>query len=170
MKSLPKNAAAITSEWIRADLLSLHEFYELLRFRQQIFVVEQGSPYPDLDGLDLAAWHLRLRAEPGALAGYLRLLPPPDAGPAAPVRIGRVAVAASRRRLGLGRRLMTEALDFCRARYPGRTVALAAQAHLAGFYQGLGFVAASAPYDDFGVPHVEMTLDKLAPGAICAYP
>ena len=39
------------------------ELYELLRFRQSIFVVEQRSPYPDLDGLDQGAWHLSARTE-----------------------------------------------------------------------------------------------------------
>ena len=62
--------------WQRFDELSGEALYELLRFRQSIFVVEQCSPYPDLDGLDRDAWHLTLRV-PGELAGYLRLLPIP---------------------------------------------------------------------------------------------
>ncbi len=149
MTSLPK----IITKWQRLDELSAVALYELLRFRQQVFVVEQRSPYPDLDGLDHSAWHLSLRAE-GALAGYLRLLPP--AGAASPARIGRVAVAVDLRRRGLGRRLMAEALSFCRDRYAGQPILLGAQLHLAAFYERLGFVANSAPYDDFGVMHVEM--------------
>ena len=140
----------IVTQWQRFDQLSPAALYEVLRFRQSIFVVEQRSPYPDLDGRDQGAWHLLLRAE-GALAGYLRLMQ-------VPVRIGRVAVAADLRRRGLGRRLMEEALLFCRERYPGLLVALNAQAHLVPFYRGFGFEPTGEPYDDFGVMHVEMRM------------
>jgi len=140
----------IATEWQRFEQLSAAKLYELLRFRQGIFVVEQGSPYPDLDGLDQSAWHLLLRVD-GTLAGYSRLIPPP-------VRIGRVAVAAPLRGRGLGRRLMEEALLFCRAQYLGVPVGLTAQAHLAPFYRGFGFEPIGEPFNEFGVAHVEMKL------------
>jgi len=145
----------IATEWQLFGLLSAADLYEVLRFRQNIFVVEQRSPYPDLDGLDRKAWHLSLRVE-GALAGYLRLIPFSGLPPAA--RIGRVAVAAAQRRGGLGGNLMQEALRFCRERYPGRDIALSAQTDQVGFYRRFGFVITSDPYDDFGVAHVEMRL------------
>src|SRR6516165_7498058 len=81
----------ITTEWQRFAQLSAHQLYAVLRFRQHIFVVQQRSPYPDLDDLDQNARHLLLRVE-GELGGYLRLLPLPGSPPL--VRIGRVAVAA----------------------------------------------------------------------------
>jgi len=142
----------IATEWQRFEQLSTDKLYELLRFRQGIFVVEQGSPYPDLDGLDQYAWHLLFRSE-DELAGYLRLMPA-----TLQVRIGRVAVAAPLRRRGLGRRLMEEALLFCRAEYPGALVVLTAQAHLVPFYRGFGFEPTGEPFDDFGLTHVEMDL------------
>jgi ElaA protein len=152
---LPKIAPPITSEWRRFEALSAATLYELLRFRQQIFVVEQSSPYPDLDGLDAGARHLMLRREE-ALVGYLRLLPGDDAAPA--VRVGRVAVGAGWRSQGLGRRLMTEALAFCHEHHCGQPIRLSAQLALVPFYRGLGFREIGAPYDDFGVPHVDMLL------------
>ena len=51
MISVPK----ITTEWQRFEALGADGLYELLRFRQGIFVVEQCSPFPDLDGLDQEA-------------------------------------------------------------------------------------------------------------------
>ncbi len=146
MSSMPE----VATEWQRFEQLSADKLYELLCFRQGIFVVEQSSPYPDLDGLDQSAWHLLLRID-GALAGYARLIPPP-------VRIGRVAVAAERRQRGLGRGLMEEALLFCRTQYPGRPVLLTAQAHLVPFYRGFGFEPTGEPFDDFGLTHVQMEL------------
>jgi ElaA protein len=142
----------ITIQWQRFEELSADALYEVLRFRQSIFVVEQTSPYPDLDGLDQQAWHLLLRVE-GALAGYLRMIPQP-------LRIGRVAVGAPLRRRGFARRLMGEALLLCNERYPGVPVALSAQAHRVPFYRGFGFEPAGEPYDDFGLTHVDMELRR----------
>ena len=149
MSSMPEPVM----EWQKFAQLSAAALYELLRFRQGIFVVEQASPYPDLDGLDQQAWHLLLRVDRG-LAGYTRLIP-------RPLRIGRVAVAAALRRQGLGRRLMDETLWFCRAHYPGQPVMLTAQAHLVPFYRGYGFEPTGEPFDDYGVAHVDM---RLPPG------
>lgn len=125
----------------------------MLRFRQGVFVVEQASPYPDLDGLDAVARHLLLRID-GAIAGYLRLIPSANEPR---VAIGRVAVAAGRRGQGLARTLMAEALACCARDHPDDAVALSAQAYLAPFYEGLGFRRTSAePYEDYGVPHIDM--------------
>ena len=153
MASFEPVGERITMEWRLFDDLSGRELYELLRFRQGIFVVEQRSAYPDLDGLDQTAWHLVVRIE-GELAGYLRLMP--ITGPPPLVRIGRVAVPSDLRRHGIGRAMMEEALLFCRKCYAGQPIALAAQLPLVPFYQSFGFSATSAPYDDFGVEHVEM--------------
>lgn len=139
-------------EWYRFGDFSAALLYEVLRFRQAIFVVEQASPFPDLDGEDERAHHLLLRID-GALAGYLRLIPFPGG---ARVAIGRVAVAAPLRRRGLARRLMAEALARCPLDYPDCAVILTAQTYLAAFYESLGFHATSAPFDDYGLQHVEM--------------
>jgi ElaA protein len=143
----------ITTQWQRFEQFSPVALYEVLRFRQAIFVVEQSSPYPDLDGLDQDAWHLLLRVE-GELAGYLRLLQ-------GPLRIGRVAAAAPLRRRGLGSALIGEALRFCRNHFPSQQIVLAAQLELVTFYRRFGFAATSEPYDDFGVMHVEMRRDPI---------
>ena len=148
MTSMPETV----TEWQKFEQLSAAALYELLRFRQSIFVVEQRSPYSDLDGRDQSAWHLLLRVD-GVLAGYARLIP-------APLRIGRVAVAAERRGHRLGRRLMDEALLFCRAHYPGMPVVLTAQSYLVSFYRSFGFERTGAPFDDFGVAHVDMCLHR----------
>jgi ElaA protein len=151
MTSMPE----VATEWQSFDQFTADTLYEVLRFRQYIFVVEQGSPYPDLDGHDQSAWHLLLRVD-ATLTGYLRLIPAPPH-----VRIGRVAVATSMRGRGLGRRLMEESLVFYRAQYPGLPVVLTAQAHLVPFYQSYGFEPTGAPFDDFGVAHVAMELRPL---------
>jgi ElaA protein len=145
-------------QWREFAELSAELLYRVLQFRQAIFVVEQACAYPDLDGLDDRAHHLLLGVEAG-LEGYLRLIPYPDEHR---IAIGRVAVSPPLRRRGLGRLLMTEALARCRRQYPDTRVTLAAQKYLIGFYQSLGFRPVSAPYDDYGVPHVDMELHRVA--------
>ena len=147
----------IALQWHCWADISTSQLYELLEFRQAIFVVEQVSPYPDLDGRDSAARHLTLRRA-GALLGYLRLIAPNLEKENRPlVRIGRVAVAEAERGKGYGRLLMDEALRLAAALYPGTTIAIGAQTYLEPFYRGFGFVPSSSPYNDFGVPHIDMT-------------
>jgi ElaA protein len=141
-------------DWYGFGDLAPARLYELLQFRQAIFVVEQRCAYPDLDGLDPQAQHLLLRVD-GELAGCLRLIPFPGE---APVKIGRVAVAPALRRRGFARSLMMEALACCRRDYPDCAVALTGQTYLAPFYESLGFIATSPPFDDYGLSHVDMIL------------
>lgn len=137
------------------DALSLRELYALLRLRAAVFVVEQACVYQDVDGHDPDSLHL-LGWRGGLLAAYARILP---AGVTFPeVSIGRVVTAPEARGGGLGRALMQQALAVCARRFPGAPVRIGAQAHLQDFYSGLGFVPASAPYDEDGIAHVEMLL------------
>lgn len=140
--------------WHRFAELSSELLYEALRFRQSVFIVEQASPYPDLDGHDQRALHLLARGD-GELAGYLRVVPWPAADK---VTIGRVAVAPSLRRRGLARRMMGLAIARARRDHPESIVALGAQAYLVRFYESFGFIAISEPYDDGGLPHIDMVL------------
>jgi len=140
----------ITLEWRRWADFTAPQLYELLQFRQAIFVVEQTSPYSDLDGRDLRAEHLLLRCGE-ALIGCLRLIEPDPL-----VRIGRVAVAAGERGHGFARLMMQAALQRAGEVYPHRDVGVSAQTYLEPFYQSLGFATVSAPYDDCGVPHIDM--------------
>ena len=147
-------AHAPTLEWRSFAELAAPLLYELLRFRQAIFVVEQRCAYPDLDGRDQYAQHLLSRVD-AELAGCLRLIPYPDKSR---VAIGRVAVGTDYRGRGLARRMMQAALDRCRRDYPDRAVTLTAQTYLVPFYESLGFCTTSLPYDDYGLAHIDMIL------------
>ena len=145
-----KIADELILEWRRWAELSASDLYELLQFRQAIFIVEQASPYPDLDGRDARAEHLTARGG-GELLGCLRLIEPDPL-----VRIGRVAVKPEARGRGLARLMIQAALQRAGEVYPHRDVGLSAQVYLEPFYRSFGFVASSPPYDDYGVPHVDM--------------
>jgi ElaA protein len=134
---------------LRFDALDAGTAYAVWRLRQQVFVIEQASIYPDLDGRDLepTTRHLVLTDEE-VVVGYLRLL---DDGDAA--RIGRVVVAPSARGRGLADRLVRAAL----AETAGRTVRLDAQTGLVGWYATYGFEVSGPGFDDGGIPHLPMT-------------
>jgi len=136
--------------------------YDVWRLRQDVFVVEQECPYPDLDGRDVepGTRHLTLEVD-GELAGYLRILDDaargsgtssgtgPGTGTA---RIGRVLLARAFRGRGLADRLMEAALEEIGDR-PSR---LDAQVPLAGWYASYGYVVTGPEFLDDGIPHVPM--------------
>lgn len=55
--------------------LSPFDLYEIMIFRQTVFIVEQNCPYLDADGLDYRAWHLLVYDLNKQLVAYTRLLP-----------------------------------------------------------------------------------------------
>jgi ElaA protein len=123
--------------------------YGVWRLRQAVFVVEQASVYPDLDGRDLepTTRHLVL-SEDDVVVGYLRIVDDEDAA-----RIGRVVVARSARGRGLADELMRAAL----AEVGDRPVRLDAQTGLAGWYASYGFEVSGPEFDDGGILHLPMT-------------
>ena len=103
--------------------------------------------------MDAASWHLFALDDAGHALATCRLIP---AGLRyAEAAIGRVACAAGVRGTGMGRALMQEALRQLEQLSPG-PVRISAQQRLQGFYESLGFAAASRPYLEDNIPHLEM--------------
>ncbi|WP_083639383.1 GNAT family N-acetyltransferase [Xaviernesmea oryzae] len=137
----------------RLDAFSAEQLYALLKLRIDVFIVEQACIYPELDGKDPQALHLRLLSG-GETIAAARIFAPGIM--AACVKVGRVLVAPGHRGRGLGRALMHDVLSTCARLFPDQPIALSAQSHLVPFYGTLGFTATSAEYVDAGVPHVDM--------------
>lgn len=150
--------------WSSFDELSAAQAYELLAFRQAVFIVEQNSAYQDLDGKDPSCWHLMVREWPGGpLAACARVRGAMGDDPAF---IGRFVVAPAHRGSGLGRRVVAEALRYMLRNHPGQDIRLSAQIHLEAFYASFGFVAEGEPYSDGGIPHLTMWRRVLRPEAM----
>ncbi|WP_112945869.1 MULTISPECIES: GNAT family N-acetyltransferase [unclassified Rhizobium] len=137
----------------RLDELSAVELYVLLKMRVDVFVVEQNCPYPELDGKDADALHLRL-LQAGELIAAARIFAPTDKD--APAKIGRVVVSPDHRGKRLGDAVMREAISVCEERYPQAPIYLSAQSHLSRFYGSFGFEPTSEEYLEDGIPHVDM--------------
>lgn len=137
------------------DQLSATVLYTILQLRAAVFVVEQTSIYQDLDGKDFKALHLT-GTDNGQLIAYTRLLPPGISYKEP--SIGRVVVASSHRAYGLGRELMQRSMDACHRQFEQHRIRISAQLYLKNFYASLGFEPVGAPYDEDGIPHIEMIL------------
>lgn len=135
--------------------LSTRDMYEILRVRQEVFVFEQNCPYQDVDGLDDVSWHLYQKDEASdKILAYLRIT---FAGHKYDeVSIGRVLTTDAARGMGLGKSLIAEAMHFLAEQCPNQPVRISAQLYLQEFYEGFGFKVVSAPYDEDGIPHIEM--------------
>lgn len=136
------------------------EVHDVMRLRVDVFVIEQRCVYPEIDGRDPSAWHVRGVDQQGRLMAYARILPPENAG--AP-HIGRVIVHPSLRGRHVGRHLMHRSLRAVEALFGGVRCELAAQAYLVPFYTSFGFMPTSDAYDWDGIPHVDMVRGERFP-------
>ncbi|QJQ95739.1 MULTISPECIES: GNAT family N-acetyltransferase [Halomonadaceae] len=122
--------------------------------RRIVFIDEQFVPQEEewdgRDGISLhfLAYHADARFQ-GKPLGTARLLPDGH--------LGRVAVLAEARGLGIGLQLVKAGIEAARSQGHA-TIELSAQSHALAFYQRLGFVAHGDEFFDAGIPHRNMTL------------
>ncbi|GAP47185.1 acetyltransferase [Streptomyces azureus] len=129
--------------------------------RKEVFVGEQGVPEGiEYDAYDRGAVHVLAVREDGVPVGTGRLL----LGEAAVAQtgadpsvgsLGRLAVAAHARGLGVGAALVRAIEEAARARGLA-AVDLHAQTHALGFYERLGYEAYGPEYLEAGIPHQAM--------------
>lgn len=143
--------------------LDLDTLYALLKLRSEVFVVEQQCVYLDPDGKDRHhdAIHLLGIADDGGIAAYLRILPAGLSYPQA--SFGRVLTAPVWRGKGLGDAMLREALAVIEREWPGADIQIGAQAHLQRYYGKFGFLPSSPPYDEDGIPHIDMLRRGVSP-------
>lgn len=135
------------------DELSVHELYQLLRLRSEVFVVEQNCVFLDMDNKDQQCWHL-LGWKGNLLAASTRLVP---AGLSyEEMSIGRVVSSPLARGEGLGRELMIQSIAACNKLYGYHPIRIGAQLYLEKFYSSLGFRTDGDVYLEDGIEHVEM--------------
>jgi ElaA protein len=157
--ALEPSARDVRWEWLAFGALTPLQVHDVLRLRQDVFILEQRCFYRDADGADPESWHGLGTTVGGELVACARLVPPDVLSPglsASEPSIGRVVVARLWRSRGLGHMLMRTAIDEARRRYPERAVRVSAQTQLERFYQQLGFIPIGEVYDDAGIPHREM--------------
>ena len=142
---------ALRRSW--AQDLDARTLYELLKLRVEVFVVEQATPYPELDGRDLLSEtrHFWLEGADGDVISTLRLMEEHPGGQKG-FRIGRVCTKRAARGQGHTTRLLQAALAEV-GDYPCR---IDAQTYLEEWYRRPGFARDGEEFLDDGIPHVPM--------------
>ena len=120
----------------------------IIRLREQVFIIEQGVPKVlEIDGLDPDCQHAVI-FDGNSLVGTGRLT--------IDGKIGRIAVAATHRRRGLGSQLMAKLEQ--RAEDMGLSVvSISAQVSALAFYQRLKYRQCGPIFVDAGIEHLPMT-------------
>ena len=133
--------------------LSPGDLYDVLQLRTEVFVIEQGCVFQDMDGADAEAVHL-LGSKDGTLVAYARCF---AAGVKfAEASIGRVITRQALRGQGTGHLLMRQAVACVFEHWGPQPIRIGAQARLESFYLQHGFQVAGLPYIEDGIPHIEM--------------
>ncbi|PCJ48511.1 MAG: GNAT family N-acetyltransferase [Gammaproteobacteria bacterium] len=124
---------------------------ELIRtLREIVFVLEQGvSRKIEWDGRDHLCQHAIALTDANEIVGTGRLLPSGH--------IGRIAVMASCRHLGVGTALLNLLIDLAREANHS-LVYLNSQTHAIDFYQDFGFISEGPVFMEAGIPHQRMVL------------
>lgn len=128
------------------------EFLEMQAIRRSVFQEEQGvDPQLEFDGLDKAAIHLLayLDNRPVGTA-RVRYLNEQIA------KIERLAVLSTARGLGIGKKLMQEAIEVAKQNNV-QEVVIHAQEYVKGLHQQLEFKQIGEIFEEAGIPHVKMT-------------
>lgn len=136
-----------TAELTTAELLTI------LKERTKVFVVEQKSPYQEVDDWDNQAIHVMFWTDSHELAAYARILNKDDY-----ISFGRVLVTQAFRKQKMGKKLVQTVLDEINQRYPQQIIRIAAQSYLQKFYGAFGFQVSSSEYLEDNIPHIDMIL------------
>ena len=134
------------------DELTVRELYEIIRAREDIFLLEQKIVCQDLDRIDYDSLHCYIE-DSGRIMAYLRCYKTENGD----IKLGRVLTAEHGR--GLGARLMREALPVIKEIFNTDTLIIHSQKHAQGFYEKFGFRATSDEFLEEGVLHIAMRLE-----------
>ena len=134
------------------DELTARELYEIVRARQEIFLMEQNIVCRDFDGVDYDALHCFLW-EGNKVVAYLRAY----RGDNGEVHIGRVLSITHG--VGLGKRLMIESMPIIKEKFGCDSISLHSQCHAEDFYKKLGFESVGEIFIEEGIPHIMMKFE-----------
>ena len=115
--------------------LSKELFFELIKLRIEIFVVEQKCYYQELDEEDQIALHVVVQKN-GIVIAVGRIIPDVSK---MQVSIGRIAVKNGFRNNGYARKMMDEILEYIGHNFKTYSIKLSAQVYLINFYNSFGF-------------------------------
>ncbi|NRB61561.1 MAG: GNAT family N-acetyltransferase [Saprospiraceae bacterium] len=139
--------------------LNIYQLYQLMRLRQEVFVVEQECAYLDADGHDTKGWHVLGYDDSSSIVAYARILPSGTSYDDF-LSIGRVLTQENARGNGYARLIMKKSIEFIEEQFGMQPIKLSAQSYLIEFYKTLGFQPIGTEYLEDGIPHMAMIRDS----------
>ena len=133
--------------------LSSIELYRILQLRSEVFVVEQNCIFLDMDNIDQQCFHLMGTID-SKLVAYARIVPPGIVY--TEPSVGRVVIASSVRKTGLGKQLMQHSIELVYELLGNTSIKIGAQYYLKEFYSSFGFFQVSDVYLEDGIEHIYM--------------
>lgn len=130
--------------------LTTTELYEILKSRQEIFLLEQNIVCQDMDDVDYVSTHYFF-FEGGRVVACLRTFEEESKDT---LMMGRVLTLDHKK--GVGTELMTKSIEHIKSTTNYRKIALHAQKSAVGFYEKFGFYKASDDFLEEGVVHCLM--------------
>lgn len=131
------------------DKLTTEELFHIYKLRVDVFVVEQQCPYHEVDDIDTISHHIYLQNDNSKILAYCRLYKIEDT-----FHIGRVI--ALQKHKGYGTQIMKAAIEFAEKTLHADSIIIEAQTYAQKFYEKLGFVQTSEPFEEDGIPHIQM--------------
>ena len=154
MTQLIDTSTSVTWQCRHFSQLSTGNIYEILRVRNEVFVVEQNCPYQDCDNKDLDAMHITGHMQ-NNLVAYTRIISPGISFPGA-ASIGRVLTVPNARKKEIGKALMKYSIQQCESLYQNFPIVIAAQLYLEKFYMEFDFKRFGENFLEDNIPHLPM--------------
>ena len=132
--------------------LSLNELFAIVRARERVFHLEQKVTEEDFDEVDKISYHIYLMHEK-RLLGYIRLY-----GKDEEYHLGRFLTLE--RHKGYGKKVFEAALRYAYDKLKAKRIIIHAQSYLIDFYKKYGFKVEGEPFEEAGIEHVKMILEK----------
>ena len=130
------------------------QLYNILKLRQDVFIIEQNCIYSDIDNYDEKALH-HIIMDGDQIISYARIF---ESG----VKyesfssIGRIIVHPTFRGKGFAKSLIKNSIEYCKEYFPAADIKIEAQAALKSYYNEFGFSEIGKIYPVDGIDHIEM--------------
>ena len=133
------------------EQLTKEELYEILRLRMEVFVVEQGGRYQDLDQIDYESTHIFIQDDQNEMVGCVRIFNKQDE--IGTVQVGRLATRLRNQKIGMT--LMKKVETEARQRYDAKELYLTGRHSALGFYIKCGYEVVSKELGTLESPYYE---------------
>lgn len=134
--------------------LNIDELYEILKLRNEVFIVEQTCPYDDIDGEDRNSIHI-FQKNMEEIVSYLRIIIHKEK-----ISIGRVLVKNNFRGKNLSKEILNIAIEYIFKNFEVDKIYIEAQTYLIKLYESLGFNKISEEFLLDNIPHIKMELER----------